>query len=146
MISIIFYWTFIFWVLKSLYPYIIFVCFPSLLHGVKKNTILNFVSITDSVKSKNSIARRIRALEGRIIANLRIKSVASDSMEPFLLFNFKRFIFCICNLFRLNHFSRTCKCYCWICLNKLNLHIERSCDCDISSTFTFVTVESDEKD
>ena len=38
----------------------IFVCFASLLHGVERNTILNFDSITESVKSKNSIAWRKR--------------------------------------------------------------------------------------
>ena len=36
------------------------VCFAPLSHGVERNTILNFDSLTESLKSKNSIARRKR--------------------------------------------------------------------------------------
>ena len=38
----------------------IVVCFAPLSHGVKKNTILNFDSKTECVKSKNNVARRKR--------------------------------------------------------------------------------------
>ena len=38
----------------------IVVCFAPLLQAVERNTILNVDSITENVKSKNSIARRRR--------------------------------------------------------------------------------------
>ena len=38
----------------------IVVCFAPLLQGVEQNTILNFDSITESMKSKNSFAWRKR--------------------------------------------------------------------------------------
>ena len=94
----------------------------------------------------HSFKKHIRALDGKKIANLRIKSVASDLMVTFLLYNFKWFIFFILNLFKMIHFSRTCEYYCWIYLNRFNLHIKSSCDLDVSSTFTFVTNDSDETD
>ena len=100
---------------KIFHKFEIVVCFAPLSHGVERNTILNFDSITESVKSKNSIAwwkRGEKGEVGRVVLAYKSdeeeRRAARAATFPYSLLT-DRMFFCSCDCvgIRSEHTAKT---------------------------------------